>query len=26
YNNKRVKEKLKGLPPALYRQQVLSVA
>lgn len=26
YNNKRIKTKLKGLPPALHRQQALSVA
>ena len=26
YNNRRSKAKLKGLPPALYRQQALSVA
>lgn len=26
YNNKRIKAKLKGLPPALHRQQALSVA
>ena len=26
YNNRRCKEKLKGLPPALHRQQALSVA
>ena len=26
YNNKRIKVKLKGLPPALHRQQALSVA
>ena len=26
YNNKRIKEKLKGLPPALHRQQALSAA
>ena len=26
YNNRRSKEKLKGLPPALHRQQALSVA
>lgn len=26
YNNRRSKAKLKGLPPALHRQQVLSVA
>lgn len=26
YNNRRIKEKLKGLPPALHRQQALSVA
>ncbi|EEG28736.1 hypothetical protein CLOSTMETH_03635 [[Clostridium] methylpentosum DSM 5476] len=26
YNNRRMKEKLKGLPPALHRQQALSVA
>ena len=26
YNNRRIKTKLKGLPPALYRQQALSVA
>ncbi|MBS7225331.1 MAG: IS3 family transposase, partial [Clostridiaceae bacterium] len=25
YNNHRIKEKLKGLPPALHRQQALSV-
>lgn len=25
YNNKRIKAKLKGLPPALHRQQALSV-
>ena len=23
YNNRRIKTKLKGLPPALYRQQAL---
>ena len=26
YNNKRIKAKLKGLPPALHRQQALLVA
>ena len=26
YNNPRIKAKLKGLPPALHRQQALSVA
>ncbi|HHU06061.1 MAG TPA: IS3 family transposase, partial [Clostridiales bacterium] len=26
YNNRRSKAKLKGLPPALHRQQALSVA
>ena len=26
YNNQRIKTKLKGLPPALHRQQALSVA
>ena len=26
YNNKRIKARLKGLPPALHRQQALSVA
>lgn len=26
YNNKRIKAKLKGLPPALHRRQALSVA
>lgn len=26
YNNRRIKSKLKGLPPALHRQQALSVA
>ena len=26
YNNRRIKEKLKGLPPAIHRQQTLSVA
>ena len=26
YNNRRIKAKLKDLPPALHRQQVLSVA
>ena len=26
YNNKRIESKLKGLPPALHRQQALSVA
>ncbi len=26
YNNKRIKQKLKGLPPALHRQQALSAA
>ena len=26
YNNRRVKAKLKGLPPALHRQQALLVA
>ena len=26
YNNKRIKAKLKGLPPALHRQQALSAA
>ena len=26
YNNRRIREKLKGLPPALRRQQALSVA
>ena len=24
YNNRRIKAKLKGLPPAIHRQQVLS--
>ncbi len=24
YNNRRIKAKLKGLPPALHRQQALS--
>ena len=23
YNNRRIKTKLKGLPPAIYRQQAL---
>ena len=26
YNNRRIKTKLKGLPPALHRQQTLSIA
>lgn len=26
YNNKRIEAKLKGLPPAIYRQQALSAA
>ena len=26
YNNHRIKAKLKGLPPAIYRQQALSAA
>ncbi len=26
YNNKRIKAKLKSLPPAIYRQQALSAA
>ena len=26
YNNRRIKSTLKGLPPALHRQQALSVA
>ena len=26
YNNRRIKVKLKGLPPALHRQQALSAA
>ena len=26
YNNRRIKAKLKGLPPALHRQHALSVA
>ena len=26
YNNYRIKAKLKGLPPAIHRQQALSVA
>lgn len=26
YNNRRIKTKLKGLPPAVHRQQALSVA
>ena len=26
YNNHRIKAKLRGLPPALHRQQALSVA
>jgi transposase InsO family protein len=26
YNNSRIKKKLKGLPPALHRQQALSIA
>ena len=26
YNNRRIKAKLKGLPPAIHRQQVLSIA
>ncbi|MHC1695122.1 MAG: IS3 family transposase [Eubacteriales bacterium] len=26
YNNRRCKAKLKGLPPAIHRQQALSVA
>ena len=26
YNKRRIKVKLKGLPPALHRQQALSVA
>ena len=25
-NNRRIKAKLKGLPPAIHRQQTLSVA
>ncbi|EJW93063.1 IS3-family transposase, OrfB [gut metagenome] len=26
YSNKRIKAKLKGLPPAIHRQQALSIA
>ena len=26
YNNRRIKAKLKGLPPAVHRQQALSAA
>lgn len=26
YNNRRIKAKFKGLPPAIYKQQALSVA
>ena len=26
YNNRRIRAKLKDLPPAIHRQQVLSVA
>ena len=26
YNNRRIKAKLKGLPPAIHRQQALSMA
>lgn len=26
YNNRRIKAKLKGLPPAMHRQQALSIA
>ena len=26
YNNRRIKAKLKDLPPAIYRQQALSAA
>ncbi|MBS6776493.1 MAG: IS3 family transposase [Butyricicoccus pullicaecorum] len=26
YNNRRIKAKPKGLPPAIHRQQALSVA
>ena len=26
YNNRRIKARLKGLPPALHRQQALSAA
>ena len=26
YNNRRIKAKLKGLPPAIHRQQALSAA
>ncbi len=26
YNNRRIKAKLKGLPPAIHRQQTLSAA
>ena len=26
YNNRRIKARLKGLPPAIHRQQALSVA
>ena len=26
YNNRRIKAKLKGLPPAIHRQQALSVS
>ena len=26
YNNRRIKAKLKGLPPAIHKQQALSVA
>ena len=26
YNNHRIKAKLKGLPPAIHRQQALSAA
>ncbi|MFR1434603.1 MAG: IS3 family transposase [Acutalibacteraceae bacterium] len=26
YNNRRIRSKLKGLPPAIHRQQALSAA
>ena len=26
YNNRRIKAKLKGLPPAIHRQQAISAA
>jgi putative transposase len=26
YNNRRIKSKLKGLPPAIHRRQALSIS